>query len=207
MRRTSHYRATVSMHFTFTSTLWYWKGPAPFYFVTVPAAQSRDLHAIVGLVTYGWGMIPVAVQIGNSEWTTSLFPKDGGYVVPIKARIRQAEQLREGAAEAARGQLYCPRAVSPFARRPRLTHEPLGHMDERIRNFVGLEYDEVHCLPALRKNGQVDASTIEDWVRAVPAVQRCDPRTADHGRRHWSNRSGASCQRRTIKYDSIHRRI
>ena len=84
------------MKFEFTGKLWYWKGPAPWYFVTVPAQQCYDLKAIVPFVTYGWGMIPVQVEIGNSAWTTSLFPKDGRYVVPVKASIRKAEQLEEG---------------------------------------------------------------------------------------------------------------
>jgi hypothetical protein len=84
------------MTFEFTGTLWYWKGPAPWYFVTVPAQQCHELRAIVPFVTYGWGMIPIQVQIGDSAWTTSMFPKDGGYVVPVKASIRRTEQLVEG---------------------------------------------------------------------------------------------------------------
>ena len=76
--------------------IWYWKGPAPHYFVTVPEKQSRELKDIVGLVTYGWGMIPVTVRIGNTEWTTSMFPKDGLYIVPIKASVRKSENLEEG---------------------------------------------------------------------------------------------------------------
>ena len=84
------------MHIEFDGNIWYWHGPAPWYFVTVPAEQCRDLKAIVGSVTYGWGMIPVHVRIGKSEWTTSLWPKDGSYIVPIKASIRKAEQLEEG---------------------------------------------------------------------------------------------------------------
>jgi hypothetical protein len=84
------------MNFAFDGKLWYWHGPAPWYFVTVPEQQSRDLQAIVLAVTYGWGMIPVHVQIGSSKWTTSLFPKDGRYIVPVKASIRKAENLDEG---------------------------------------------------------------------------------------------------------------
>ncbi len=41
-------------------------------------------------------MIPVHVQIGKTEWQTSLFPKDGRYVVPVKASVRKAEHLEEG---------------------------------------------------------------------------------------------------------------
>lgn len=84
------------MKIEFNGKIWFWRGPAPWFFVTIPAKQSRDLKAISGLVTYGWGVIPVHVQIGNTEWTTSLFPKDSRYIVPIKASVRKAENLEEG---------------------------------------------------------------------------------------------------------------
>ena len=84
------------MDMEFSGTIIFWRGPAPFYFVTVPAEQSRDLKAISGLVTYGWGVIPVTVRVGSTEWKTSLFPKEGLYLVPIKASVRKAEDLDEG---------------------------------------------------------------------------------------------------------------
>ena len=88
------------MNIEFNGKIWFWKGPAPWYFVTVPAQQCRDLSAISGVVTYGWGMIPVHVRIGKTEWETSLFPKDGRYIVPIKASVRKAENLEEVARQA-----------------------------------------------------------------------------------------------------------
>ena len=84
------------MQIEFNGSIWYWRGPAPHYFVTVPEEQSHDLHAIAGLVTYGWGMIPVVARIGDVEWKTSLFPKDGRYIVPLKASVREALNLGEG---------------------------------------------------------------------------------------------------------------
>lgn len=83
------------MNIEFSGKIWFWKGPAPWYFVTVPAPQCRELKAISGFVTYGWGMIPVHVRLGNSEWSTSLWPKDDSYIVPIKASVRKAENLEE----------------------------------------------------------------------------------------------------------------
>ena len=47
-------------------------------------------------MTYGWGMIPVRARIGETEWKTSLFPKDGGYIVPVRASVRRAEKIGEG---------------------------------------------------------------------------------------------------------------
>lgn len=84
------------MNIEFNGQIWFWKGPAPWYFVTVPEQECHELRAISGMVTYGWGMIPVQVRIGNSEWQTSLWPKDKRYIVPIKASVRRAEKLEEG---------------------------------------------------------------------------------------------------------------
>ena len=84
------------MEIEFDGTIWYWRGPSPYYFVTVPARQCQDLKAISGFVTYGWGMIPVRARIGGTEWKTSLFPKNGGYIVPLKDRVREAEKLEQG---------------------------------------------------------------------------------------------------------------
>ena len=84
------------MNLEFSGVIWYWKGPAPWYFVTVPEEQCLDLQATSSFVSYGWGMIPVTAQIGGTEWTTSLFPKDGQYVVPLKADVRKSEKLQEG---------------------------------------------------------------------------------------------------------------
>jgi hypothetical protein len=84
------------MSFEFNGKIWFWRGPAPWYFVNIPAKQSDDLNVISGLVTYGWGMIPVRVRIGKTEWKTSLYPKDGVYIVPSKSSVRTAENLEEG---------------------------------------------------------------------------------------------------------------
>ena len=80
----------------FSGVIWHWRGPSPFYFVRVPEAESAHLQEITTAVSYGWGMIPVTAKIGDTDWYTALFPKDGCYLVPVKARIRKAEALEEG---------------------------------------------------------------------------------------------------------------
>jgi hypothetical protein len=84
------------VYFEFSGEIWFWRGPAPWFFVTVPEKESNALKAISGLVTYGWGVIPVHVRIGKTEFQTSLFPKDDRYLVPIKASVRKAEDLELG---------------------------------------------------------------------------------------------------------------
>ncbi|MEX0783242.1 MAG: DUF1905 domain-containing protein [Dehalococcoidia bacterium] len=84
------------MDLEFAGEIWFWKGPAPHHFVTVPERESLVLAAMAADVTYGWGMVPVTVQIGKTTWTTSLFPRDGGYIVPLKAAARKAEGIGQG---------------------------------------------------------------------------------------------------------------
>ena len=84
------------MEFEFTGEIWHWRGPAPFHFVTVPEEQAADIQALAADVTYGWGMIPVRVRLGETAWKTSLFPKDGGYVLPLKDAVRRAESVELG---------------------------------------------------------------------------------------------------------------
>ena len=84
------------MNLEFSGGIWYWKGPPPFFFVTLPGEESDLLLAVSASVSYGWGMIQVTAQVGRTEWTTALFPKDGRYVMPLKAEVRTAEGLKEG---------------------------------------------------------------------------------------------------------------
>lgn len=84
------------MNIEFDGEIIFWRGPAPWYFVVMPEEESRELKAISNFVTYGWGVIPAQVRIGGTEWQTSLFPKDGRYLIPVKASIRKAEKLEEG---------------------------------------------------------------------------------------------------------------
>lgn len=85
-----------SVEFEFSGELFAWRGPSPYHFITVPEEACVGIHAVAPIVTYGWGVIPVSVQIGKTRWETSLFPKDGGYLVPIKDAVRKAEGLAEG---------------------------------------------------------------------------------------------------------------
>lgn len=81
------------MRLRFEGVIWYWRGPAPFHFVTVPPVESEMIHDVASVVTYGWGMIPASVTIGDTTVTTALWPKDGGYIVPIKKALQDREGL------------------------------------------------------------------------------------------------------------------
>lgn len=84
------------MHLEFSGEVFEWRGPAPHHFVRVPEDESAEIDVVAPLVTYGWGVIPVEVRMGSTTWSTSLFPKDGGYLVPLRADARRAEDVGLG---------------------------------------------------------------------------------------------------------------
>ena len=81
------------MDLEFTDAVFEWRGPAPYHFVWVSPDDAAIIADVAAAITYGWGMIPVEVTIGSTTWTTSLWPKDGRYVVPLKDRVRRAEGI------------------------------------------------------------------------------------------------------------------
>jgi len=84
------------MEFTVTGEVWEWRGPAPFHFVSLSPEEADAIRDIAAGVTYGWGMIPVEGRVGNTSFTTSLWPKDGTYVIPLKDAVRAAEEVELG---------------------------------------------------------------------------------------------------------------
>lgn len=77
----------------FEGVVWEWRGPSPYHFVTIPDEPADVVRELASAVTYGWGMVPVDVRLGRSRWRTSLFPKDGGYVLPLRDSVRKKEKI------------------------------------------------------------------------------------------------------------------
>ncbi|WP_110182915.1 DUF1905 domain-containing protein [Nocardioides solisilvae] len=72
-----------------------WRGPAPYYFLAVGEDESDDIKVAAKGLEY-WGQVPVVVRIGDTEFTTGLFPKDGRYLLPLKDAVRRAEAIALG---------------------------------------------------------------------------------------------------------------
>ncbi|MFI1652322.1 DUF1905 domain-containing protein [Streptomyces avidinii] len=84
------------MRMVFASQVIEWRGPAPFYFVPVPQEQSADVRQVATAATYGWGVVPVGARIGEVTFETSLFPREGGYLLPVKNAVRTPLGLAAG---------------------------------------------------------------------------------------------------------------
>lgn len=81
------------LEFRFQTEVIHWRGPSPFFFGTVPSETAASIAEAARQVSYGWGMIPVDVTIGEIEFYTALFPKDGGYLLPLKDVVRRKTGL------------------------------------------------------------------------------------------------------------------
>jgi hypothetical protein len=80
----------------FSSRVIEWRGPSPYYFVPVPDEESADIREVAAIATYGWGVIPVEAHIGETAFATSLFPKNGGYLLPLKDAVRKPHCISAG---------------------------------------------------------------------------------------------------------------
>jgi len=73
-----------------------WRGPSPYFFAPVPAAQAEEIRRLARAVSYGWGVIPVEASLDGVDFTTSLFPKDETFLVPLKDAVRRKAGITAG---------------------------------------------------------------------------------------------------------------
>ncbi|MBZ5736335.1 DUF1905 domain-containing protein [Nocardioides sp. TRM66260-LWL] len=81
--------------FTFAGTALEWRGPAPYLFVPMPIEDSEDLKEAARGLEY-WGQVRVEATIGATTFVTALFPKDGRYLLPVRAAVQRAEGVAVG---------------------------------------------------------------------------------------------------------------
>ena len=84
------------VRFRFEAEVIHWRGPSPYFFVPIPAPHVGELRHVARAVTYGWGMVPVEARIGDVAFTTSLFPKDETYFLPLKTAVRRKAEITAG---------------------------------------------------------------------------------------------------------------
>jgi len=73
-----------------------WRGPSPYFFAPVPATDADEIQRVARAASYGWGVIPVQATIGETTFTTSLFPRDGTYLLPLKDAVRRKVEITAG---------------------------------------------------------------------------------------------------------------
>lgn len=97
MRRGRFSDTEMFPEFVFRAAVWVYEGDSPWYFVTLPADISGEIREATAAERKGFGSLRVSATIGSTRWNTSIFPsKQGPYYLPLKAAVRQREQIHAG---------------------------------------------------------------------------------------------------------------
>ncbi|PUA82302.1 DUF1905 domain-containing protein [Nocardioides currus] len=83
------------MELEFAGEVVEWRGPAPYHFVPLPPDEADMVDEVKADVAY-WGVIPVTAWIGETRFTTSMFPREETYFLPLKDAVRTAEGVGLG---------------------------------------------------------------------------------------------------------------
>ena len=83
------------MELEFSGEIVEWRGPAPFFFVPLPAEDAELIDEMKAEVAY-WGVVPVTARLGETEFTTAMFPREETWFLPLKASVRRAEGVGPG---------------------------------------------------------------------------------------------------------------
>lgn len=100
--------------YKFKGKVWKYKGPAGWHFVTLTKTLSRTIRKNHGVSEEGWGRLKSTAVIGQTEWSTAIWfdTKAAGYILPIKASVRKAEDIRTGSTVAVTLSLQSPKLTS-----------------------------------------------------------------------------------------------
>lgn len=85
----------AAMEWTVTAEVIEWRGPAPYFYLPMNEDDSAQFKMEAAGLEY-WGQVAVEVVVGDTTFTTAVFPKDGRYLVPLRASIRKAECIEVG---------------------------------------------------------------------------------------------------------------
>lgn len=85
----------LGLELQFSGELVEWRGPAPFYFVPLPPDEAELVDEVKAEVAY-WGVVPVRAWIGDTEFTTSMFPREDTWFLPVKDAVRTDEAIGLG---------------------------------------------------------------------------------------------------------------
>lgn len=82
----------------FAAELWIWQArqDETWTFVSLPEDASEDIRELTDGARRGFGSVRVRVLLGTSTWTTSIFPSQDVFVLPVKKAVRKAQGLQPG---------------------------------------------------------------------------------------------------------------
>ena len=83
------------MEIEFAGEVVEWRGPAPYLFVALPPDAADLVDEVKADVVY-WGVVPVRAWIGETSFTTAMFPREETWFLPLKVAVRRAVDVDLG---------------------------------------------------------------------------------------------------------------
>lgn len=85
--------------YTLQSKVLVYPGVSGWRFLGIPQKEGKEIKQSHGSLARGWGSLPVSVIVGRTIWETSIFPDkhSGSYLLPLKAKVRNAEGITDDA--------------------------------------------------------------------------------------------------------------
>ncbi len=81
---------------TFDAPLVRHAGNASWFFITAPEEAGDKIDDQAPFPRAGFGSVKVEATIGSSTWSTSVFPGNEGWALPVKQQIRKKEGIDDG---------------------------------------------------------------------------------------------------------------
>lgn len=87
----------MALEVTFDTELWLWDGDGGWHFVTLPPDVADEIDDHVP-VKNGFGSVKVTATIGETTWSTSVFPHKAAqsFILPVKQQVRRANGVEAG---------------------------------------------------------------------------------------------------------------
>lgn len=81
----------MAIVYRFTTELWLYSGEAPWHFLTLPPQLADEISDLHEQDRRGFGSLLDEVTMGDTTWTTSIFPDTASrsYVLPVKKAVRR----------------------------------------------------------------------------------------------------------------------
>jgi hypothetical protein len=85
----------VTARVIFSGEVFEHSGEGSWHFAKVPAHVAAEVRDLLTGPPRGFGSVKVVATIGETTWSTSLFPvkEDSSYVLPVKKQVRAAEGI------------------------------------------------------------------------------------------------------------------
>ena len=88
----------IGVKYGFESCVWSYQGPGSWFFVSLPAELALEIREKFKCEEEGWGRLKANAKVGNTICKTAIWfdTKKNTYILPLKAEIRNKEQIAEG---------------------------------------------------------------------------------------------------------------